>query len=892
MRRRLGSLTLLLAAAVAIAPAASAAAAEPSARLSLFKAIENLDTGSGLGDRTLWTMHAVNTLTGEEFSGDGLNGVQSRLVPPGSYRIFETGGVPGYAFYSWNCGGSVTTQPERVITLAVDQNLTCTVENRAIKPTLSLVKNVVGGTAPPSEWTLQAQGPTNIQGPGGSAAVTNQPARIGTYTLSESEGPNGYTAGDWTCAARDVTTGAVTSLPVTGGTVKIDLGMAVTCSITNSAGLPLLTLVKQVLNPFPGSPAVAAPEDFTLSASGPTPISGPSGDDSVTFAGVDPGAYALGETGPDGYTGGAWACQDAGGPLDQTGSTVTLGATSNVTCTITNSFVGGWLSLVKVVEGSDQPPSDWTLTAAGPITLTGPAGSQPVTQVPVPTGAYVLSESGGGADYTSSGWSCPGGGLAGDVVTVTAGAQIVCTITNTLALAQLTLQKNVINRGGGPLTPDDWTLTAESAGRTVTGPHGSPGTRFTTVEPGTYTLSESSTAPEAEGYTSEGWVCLNDDDIVMNVGDQVTVAANDSVTCTVTNRWQGATLTLAKAVAAPAGSPSPPTAWTLGATDGVGTITGVMGDTSITRAPVAPGAWTLSETGGPSGYEALGWACSGAAWSDDVVTITPGTDVFCTATNAAILPTLTLVKQVDNAGRGRAVPGDFELKSRGPGNAALSGPTGSSLVTAFMIPPGDYIFSEDGPGGYTSELTCAGADAWDGTEALLDYGQNVVCTFTNTFVGATLTLVNEVQGDPDAGPAAATDWQLRAVGAPPFPRPQIQGVTGSLDVTTAPLPSGSFRLGSAALPSTPTADYTTLAWTCDGGELVDDIVTLADGDDVTCTIVQRYRAPDPDTDNGGGTDLAASGLAVPPVATAAVGVMLAIAGMLIALRDRRRRSER
>lgn len=110
MRRgsRIGALALLLAGALGIAGALPAVAAEPTARLSLFKAIENLDAGASLGDRTLWTMHAVNVATGETFTGDGLNGVQSRLVPPGTYRIYETGGVAGYAFFSWNCDGDVT----------------------------------------------------------------------------------------------------------------------------------------------------------------------------------------------------------------------------------------------------------------------------------------------------------------------------------------------------------------------------------------------------------------------------------------------------------------------------------------------------------------------------------------------------------------------------------------------------------------------------------------------------------------------------------------------------------------------------------------------------------------------------------------------------------------
>lgn len=194
-------------------------------------------------------MHAVNVATGETFTGDGLNGMQSRLIPPGTYRIFESGGVGGYRFFSWNCDGDVTTQPERTITIVENQSMTCTVQNNAVKSTLSLVKNVQGGGAAPSEWTLQAQGPSTISGPGGSPAVQNQPARIGVYRLGESGGPSSYVPGPWTCERRDLVTGAVTSLPVVGDQVDVGLGGAVTCQITNTGDLPHLTLVKQVVDP-------------------------------------------------------------------------------------------------------------------------------------------------------------------------------------------------------------------------------------------------------------------------------------------------------------------------------------------------------------------------------------------------------------------------------------------------------------------------------------------------------------------------------------------------------------------------------------------------------------------------------------------------------------------
>ena len=60
--------------------------------------------------------------------------------------------------------------------------ITCTFTNTYTpKATLTLVKQVASGTAPPSAWTLTATGPDQISGPSGSPAVTAQRVRAGTY---------------------------------------------------------------------------------------------------------------------------------------------------------------------------------------------------------------------------------------------------------------------------------------------------------------------------------------------------------------------------------------------------------------------------------------------------------------------------------------------------------------------------------------------------------------------------------------------------------------------------------------------------------------------------------------------------------------------------------------
>jgi RHS repeat-associated protein len=89
--------------------------------------------------------------------------------------------------------------------------------------TLTVVKNVVndnGGSAVPANWTMNVAGPTPLSFPGASAGTTNT-VQPGTYTVTESGGPAGYSlsySGD--CAPN--------------GQVTIAAGETKTCTLTNN----------------------------------------------------------------------------------------------------------------------------------------------------------------------------------------------------------------------------------------------------------------------------------------------------------------------------------------------------------------------------------------------------------------------------------------------------------------------------------------------------------------------------------------------------------------------------------------------------------------------------------------------------------------------------------
>jgi hypothetical protein len=885
-------LTVVVVAVLAITGARDASAQVETGTLSLFKRIENLDTGSSEGRRELWTMHAQNVDTGAVIEGDGLNGVQSLQVPAGTYRIWETGGVAGYRFQDWNCGGEDIFDPTPEVVVPPGGTLTCTVDNEAIYPTLTLVKDVVGGTASPEDWTLRAQGPSSVGGPSGSEAVTNQEVRIGQYTLSEEGGPDGYRNDGWACEGAEVV----------GSTVTIDLADSVTCTVTNvgpvTPTVPTLTLVKEVV----GGPATAA--DWALTAAGPSTITGATGDAAVTAAEVAEGTYTLTETGPLGYDG-AWSCTGAAAG-DGSGGAVTVADGEDVVCTATNTWVGATLTLTKELEGElFAQPSHWTLTATGePVTISGPSGSDAVTNAFVPAGDYTLSED-GWSGFEAGPWECTGAAVEGDVVTIGEGAVVECTITNTPLPSLLTLVKVV---DGGPAAPEDWTLSAtgpqpDGEPGTISGPSGSVAVTQVDVGEGVHTLAESDGPP---GYESEGWVC---EGALVQEGSSVVVGPDEDVVCTVTNTYVESTLTLVKVVV---GGSADPAAWTLSATDAAGetVASGAAGSAEVTSVPLPPGSYDLAESGGYGGYVSEGWTCGPTPVEGSTVTLGPGDDVTCVVTNRAELPHLTLVKELDDRGyTGDAVATDWTLTAVGEGTS-LSGVTGSPEVSHVAVAPGRYLLGESGgPDGWTAlRWVCDDARVvqtpQDGgslvSTVVVEAGDDVTCTVTNHWLAGTLTLHKQVVDDV----VPVDDWQLTAAGPT-----AISGFDGSEDVTLVPVAEGTYDLSESGSDW----DYTQEEWVCDGGELVDaDTVQVDDGADVECTVVNTVLDPptptptptptDPtvpptdgptsDTPGTDGTpdadgddDLAATGAQVGTLLALAVAALL-VGGVLLAVRRR------
>ncbi len=238
--------------------------------------------------------------------------------------------------------------------------------------------------------------------------MTNAVVPAGSYVLSESGGVPGYTPGAWTCS------GGTQS----GSTITLAAGQSASCVITNTQQPAVLTLRKSVVNDNGGTRTAS---EWTLSANGPSTISGATGATAVTAANVNPGVYTLSETGPAGYTASAWSC--TAGTLS--GNQLTLLGGQNATCSITNNDQPATLTLTKVVvndNGGTATVGDFVLRAGATVFTSG-------TAQPINAGVHVLSESGPGG-YVAGAWSCTAGSLSGSSLTLAPGMSASCSITN------------------------------------------------------------------------------------------------------------------------------------------------------------------------------------------------------------------------------------------------------------------------------------------------------------------------------------------------------------------------------------------------------------------------------------------------------------------------------
>ncbi len=744
----------------------------------------SIDTGTYAGDsETIVTVAFTTAASGSMCS---TKKVQGQDVTTCGVAIWFGAHIANssewFALNGGSGAGSINGNPYHVALAAVDSDSTsgggrdnqmsAAVLVIPTKATLTLLKTVVndnGGTAQDADWTLSASGPTPISGTEGQTAITAALVDAGQYTLSESAGPSGYSASQYSCVINN-------GNPVVSNSLTLAPDDVAVCTITNNDNAPSLTLVKQVVNDNSGS---AQPGAWTLTATG------------YDTQSPDAGTYNLSESGgPAGYTQTSLTCSDTGSAQV---TSVTLSLGENVTCTFVNNDQPGHLIVHKVTNPISDTTTQFSITASGG-TIVSPAATQNIVgggqvDYTVNAGTYNVSEA------VKVGWSATGNTCSNVVVSV--GETEHCTITNTQN-GHVVIQKNAVpdssqqfsfpnNFGSNNPNPillvDDSTPDLPSYNAEVL--------------PGKYAVSETLPA----GWELDGATCDSEETI-----EDLDVAPGETVTCTFTNQ-KLAKITLIKN--------------TIG---GDGTFDFVMTGTSLPgSAQLTTGtgtdsevfdnidpdnSYSITETPIPIGWTQTGATCSNG---DPVNNITPnsGEEITCTFTNGK-LPTLTLEKTVVNDNGGDAEENDFQPQVSGM-NVTWD------LATTTL--PGSYTASE-------STLTGYEASDWDGDcdaegSVTLEYGDEKICTITNDDIAPSLTLVKQVVND-NGGTAVPSDWTLTATGYD----------------STSP-DAGTYDLSESGGPT----GYTQTSLTCSNSEGQVDSVTLALGEDVTCTFVNDDVAP-------------------------------------------------
>lgn len=154
------------------------------------------------------------------------------------------------------------------------------------------------------------------------------------------------------------------------------------------------------------------------------------------------GDYSIGVTSQVGEDGGngSWSVLYGSDPLPPGQIVVAVDeevfagdTTRNHTREIVDYWVFGTaqLTLIKKVvndNGGTAVVSDFKLGTSGPASISGFTGDPSITDVTVGPGVFTLLESGPSA-YTGT-WSCAEGSLVGTTLTLTAGDEAVCTLTN------------------------------------------------------------------------------------------------------------------------------------------------------------------------------------------------------------------------------------------------------------------------------------------------------------------------------------------------------------------------------------------------------------------------------------------------------------------------------
>lgn len=510
--------------------------------------IKNVDNGHG-GNAT------INDF-GLTIGGTAVTSGQTLSVAANTPIIINEAGLPGYQFVSIT-GDKCPSGLRGTTTLNEGENIVCTITNDDIQPTLTVVKTVVNNTndrnLAANNFVMTVDG-TDVSNSSfaGSATGTTVGLDAGSYSVSETYDNTKYT--------QELSEGC---------SETIALGENKLCTITNTDinNIPTMDVEKSANTSTVPENGGDVTYTFTVENTGDEPVSitsltdnqfGTLEGDSDCHIGTSLAGYTectfeitrtlsgdAGTTHTNTFT--ATVIDDEGTPVSDSDDeivtftdvlpsiTVNKVASTNeipetggdvtYTFTVTNNTVEAVVinSLSDDVLGKHIGDSDcyegMTLAGNNSCTFdkvyTIPAGVAPATHTNIFTATVYDNEENPASDSDD------------ETVTLT-------------YVPTLKLVKTVVNQFGSEATAGMWDLTAtgDEYSFTAKGDEG----QYHVVTPGqAYVLSEDGPA----GFSVSQWSC--DKEGVLEE-DAITLAAEDDVTCTITNTAQPGTINIYKDV--------------------------------------------------------------------------------------------------------------------------------------------------------------------------------------------------------------------------------------------------------------------------------------------------------------------------------------------------------
>jgi uncharacterized repeat protein (TIGR01451 family) len=497
---------------------------------------------------------------------------------------------------------------------------------------------------------------------------------------------------------------------------------------------------------------------------------------------VNEGQYSIGELELDGWASTSTTCGTEG-------AYVTAGQTK--TCTFTNSKLPT-LTVNKVVNSIDPNESGKFNLKIDGITYATDVGNGGTTGArEVSIGSHTVSETDGTNTWSGDYTRLIGGNCATDgTISLAAGENKTCTITNTRLTSNVTVSKKVDTNGDGIFEGDD--VVGNTLGfrwQIGSGPWNDMGT--TVKNPvnnnGYFYVNENSVS----GYHFVGWYLLG------SGGHSCTSPEPGGLPYRFTANSTNRSIVLCNARDTGNLIVNKVVTNNNGGTKVVANFPLFVNSSSVLSGATnkyIPGTYTVTETGDP-GYSA---SYSGNCNSQGQVTVVAGQTKTCTITNDDIQPKLTITKVVVGSSD---VPSNFDLwvtklpwPQEGPSVEVVSG-----VQNGFNA--GSYNIFEGGSrvGSYTAVIS--GNCASNGN-ITLNPGDVKSCTITNTRDTATLRVLKNVDlngdGDyTDPGETNATDWQWQTRGPGNLPEYAHSGNTGDPATTVV---TGNHYLSETAKP--------------------------------------------------------------------------------------------